>query len=350
VDRKIIVEEKKKMSSSPQSIKHISSVIQHTIELNIDVNITECNPPHPWLRSSGILSNSINLPDSKCIYKVNYQVNDGRSNRVGPGAKARYFFVLMKGVKRYINASWSLSVNGFPEENDSYLLNNRLETGTVYFVIDLRASLGAVDKIDHVKGKVTFTFEPETCKRRALKRSLSQALGNSKLSKKEEDFTISCQDQLFHFNRLYLSTISPVFERMQKEPLGNEHDFVKIDHPEKFWCQPETIQSFKNVIYNDSVDEEDLTPQLLMFCDYYDIKPIFQLCYDHIIQTFSKENYLERIKICYLLEDNQVLLTRAATFIKENFGKLEKSPEVMEFMKNNPECWIKIMELMMFPK
>merc|ERR1719242_2045271 len=184
------------------------------------------------------------------------------------------------------------------------------------FFIPLTIARNVIDKLDYVKGKVIFTFEPETCKRRALKRCLSQALDNSKLSKKEEDFTISCQDQLFHFNRLYLSTISPVFERMQKAPLGNEHDFVKIDHPEKFWCQPETIQSFKNVIYNDSVDEEDLTPQLLMFCDYYDIKPIFKLCYNHIIQTF----------------------------IKENFGKLDKSPEVMEFMKNNPECWTKIVE------
>ena len=333
------------MSSSPQSIKHISSVIQHTIELNIDANITECNSPQPWQRSSGKLSNSINLPDSKCFYKVDYQVIDERSNHQ---PVLRVLLITMSGVKKYNNASWSLSVNGFPEQRNSTI--HKVANADHKFIIDLRPLLDAVDKIDHVKGKVTFTFEPETCKRRALKRCLSQALDNSKLSKKEEDFTISCQDQLFHFNRLYLSTISPVFERMQKEPLGNEHDFVKIDHPEKFWCQPETIQSFKNVIYNDSVDEEDLTPQLLMFCDYYDIKPIFKLCYAHIIQTFSKENYLERIKICYLLEDNQVLLTRAAAFIKENSGKLDKSPEVMEFMKNNPECWTKIMELIMFPK
>ena len=338
------------MSSSPQSIKHISSVIQHTIELNIDANLKEGKAPHPFHRGSGRLSNCIILPDTKCSYIVDYQIIDGRLNQ--PEARLQFLWITVGGgVKKYINASWSLSVNGFPEESgNSTLYYKKLASGTTYFSIELRASIDAVDKIDHVKGKVTFTFEPETCKRRALKRCLSQALDNSKLSKKEEDFTISCQDQLFHFNRLYLSTISPVFERMQKEPLGNEHDFVKIDHPEKFWCQPETIQSFKNVIYNDSVDEEDLTPQLLMFCDYYDIKPIFKLCYNHIIQTFSKENYLERIKICYLLNDNQVLLTRAATFIKENFGKLEKSPEVMEFMKNNPECWIKIMELMMFPK
>merc|ERR1712038_305006 len=246
----------------------------------------------------------------------------------------------MRDVKKYNSASWSLSVSGFTEEgNNPTLSTYQTQSNLPYLFIPFTTTRNILDKLDYVKGKVIFTFEPETCKRRALKRCLSQALDNSKLSKKEEDFTISCQDQLFHFNRMYLSTISPVFERMQKEPLGNEHNFVKIDHPEKFWCQPETIQSFKNVIYNDSVDEEDLTPQLLMFSDYYDIKPIFQLCYNHIIDTFSKENYLERIKICYLLEDKQVLLTKAATFIKENFGKLEKSPEVMEFMKNNPECW-----------
>ena len=338
-------QEKKKMSSSPQSIKHNSSVIQHTIELDIDANLKEGKAPHPFHRGSGRLSNCIILPDTKCSYIVDYQIIDGRLNQ--PEARLQFLWITVGGgVKKYINASWSLSVNGFPEASNSTFYT---ETESRRIVIDLR-SFSPNNTVDHVKGKVTFTFEPEICKRKALKRCLSQALGNSKLSKKEEDFTISCQDQLFHFNRLYLSTISPVFERMQKEPLGNEHDFVKIDHPEKFWCQPETIQSFKNVIYNDSVDEEDLTPQLLMFCDYYDIKPIFKLCYAHIIQTFSKENYLERIKICYLLEDKQVLLTRAATFIKENFGKLDKSPEVMEFMKNNPECWIKIMELMMFPK
>ena len=60
------------MASPSTSVKHISSVVQHTVELNLDVQLKDSN----LRRSSGKKVHSINLPDSKCTYNIGYGVID----------------------------------------------------------------------------------------------------------------------------------------------------------------------------------------------------------------------------------------------------------------------------------
>ena len=203
----------------------------------------------------------------------------------------------------------------------------------------------------NLRGTLKLSFEPKIKKGRIQKRRLTLELNKSKLNKEAEDFTIICQNQQFGFNRFYLSMISPVFEKMQSGRWNkgdNENsDVVSVEEKD---FPPETIQSFKNIIYSKNIDEKDLTPQVLMFADKYDIQPLYKICHRYIMETFSKENYLDRINECQLLNDNQAILTKAAEFIKENLGNFEESAELMEFMEVNPKCWIKITQLMMLKK
>ena len=204
----------------------------------------------------------------------------------------------------------------------------------------------------NLRGTLKLSFEPKIQKGRIQKRRLTSELNKTKLNSEAEDFNIICQDQYFGFNRFYLSMISPVFEKMQSErwKKGGDTENNVISVEEKDF-PPETIQSFKNIIYNkNNIEENDLTPQLLMFCDKYDIQPLFKICHSHLLETFTKENLLERIKVCHFLNDGEKLLKEAAKFVKKNLGNFQANPEMEEFMKSNPECWTKIMRLMMFEK
>ena len=207
-------------------------------------------------------------------------------------------------------------------------------------------------KFINLRGTLKLSFEPKIQKGRIQKRRLTLELNKSKLNKEAEDFTIICQDQQFGFNRFYLSMISPVFEKMQSERWNkgdNENsDVVSVEEKD---FPPETIQSFKNIIYNkNNIEEKDLTPELLMFCDKYDIQPLFKICHSHLLETFTKDNLLERIKVCRFLNDGEKLLKEAAKFVKKNLGNFQANPEMEEFMISNPECWTKIMQLMMFER
>ena len=373
---------------SSGSIQHISTDIQHTIELKFDAEIKDM-PSENWcervannagiVRRSALEKKIYDLPDSRAVYKMSYCVFDHKTDDDGTYPDMRSITIWIFGGQKLVKASWLIKQvsrcttnvdqgretvmleEGNSTTSDNFKTTFLSSSNAIKFSIDLRGSKKTWDdsermdqeprwddkeKIDHVTGTVELTFEPIVCKRKTLKRSLSNDLNYSKLAKKDEDFTILCKDKPFCFNQLYLSMISPVFERMQEEPfVESHHKVVKIED-----FEPETLQSFKNIIYDRSIDEKDLTPQLLMFADKYDIQPLYKICHRHIMETFTKENYLDRIRECYLLSDNQAILTKAAHFVKENLGKFEESPELIEFMEENPKCWTKIIQLMMLKK
>ena len=386
-------------SPSSASVKHISSVIQHTVELNIDTEIKDL-PSESWCqiiandagivrRSPSIEEIKFYLPDLKSAYTMHYWFLDHKpSNRDGqspPKAlvwQSRSLNIVLDKVE-FVKAKWDLKFSG---RNGQGLLKGKTilagakgcsdqdnsnnhsldlpwcsdyqtkatnlkitkDKSRLKIVILLLNDVGwdELETIDNVKGTVTLTFEPFISKTQALKGCLTQDLNYSKLTKEDEDFTIMCKDKPFYFNRMYLSMISPVFERMQGESyIESHHKVLKVED-----FEPETIQSFKNIIYSKNIDQKDLTPQVLMFADKYDIQPLYKICHRYIMETFSKENYLDRINECQLLNDNQAILTKAAEFIKENLGNFEESAELMEFMEVNPKCWIKITQLMMLKK
>merc|ERR1712150_323467 len=100
---KLLLKIRKKMSSPATSVKHIGSVIQHTIELNVDVLINDRSKTLIY-RTSPMIRTSIILPDSKCTYYIQYFVIDRKPAALPPLAgKERFLFIVIKDVKKYIN-------------------------------------------------------------------------------------------------------------------------------------------------------------------------------------------------------------------------------------------------------
>ena len=192
-------------------------------------------------------------------------------------------------------------------------------------------------KCEFITGKISgkFTFTKEILQNDFLKNEFSVA----------EDFTVICQDQNFKFHKNYLSTISPVFKTMINDSyIESENGTVKIEDTE-----PEIIQAFKNVLYHDSIYDEDLTPQLLMFAKQYLIEPLMHMFRNNLVNNLSNENVVDAIKVAYWNEDEE-LLKCGVKYVVQNLGTFEDNPDYDDFLKAHPDFSVKIMKMMMCKK
>ena len=163
--------------------------------------------------------------------------------------------------------------------------------------------------------------------------------------KDSEDFTLICQDQIFKFSKRFLSMISPVFKNMMKSIyIESQNDTAKIEDTE-----PETIQAIRNVLYHDTISEKDLTPQLLMFADRYQIEPLISICRMNLVKTLSKENFVDVIQTAYWTTD-EILLKCGVKYVVQNLGTFNNNPEYDNFLKAHPDFSVKIMNMMMCEK
>ena len=177
-----------------------------------------------------------------------------------------------------------------------------------------------------------------------LKQSLCNIWNYNKF---EEDFKIiSAEDIEIGFNRSHLSFISPVFERMLVDGqfLEAENGIMKSEFTEH------TIRAFKRIILEKDILDEDKSCEMLLFCDKYDIKPLFKICHDHIMNNIEQEKIDLIVDSAYKVSesDGYELLKKAAMFVQENLGKFEDDPEIKECMRT--EAWAKMMEFIVFQK
>ena len=206
------------------------------------------------------------------------------------------------------------------------------------------------EKIKSFKGDITIEFEPgpQMIYKEKFKNYVNSHLV-FKPDGKEEDFQIVCQGEVYGFNRSILCNISPVFERMLTNPgfKQGKDGLTEIKD-----TTPEAIKAFRNILTLDFIEEEDLSIELFMFAHLYDIAPLFKLCQDYLCTAISKENLFDIIKAAHLAKDDE-LMSKAAEFIKgidpETFN-IEDNPEWDAFCKENPECGMKILNLMLFKK
>ena len=108
----------------------------------------------------------------------------------------------------------------------------------------------------------------------------------SKPIEKPDDGTVICQHNEFKFNRSFLIKISAVFKAILQNPCTQETQTSCFEITD---VSPDTIQSFRNVLYHDYIDEKDLTAELLLMADKYDIKPLYKLCEEHLGESVTKE-------------------------------------------------------------
>ena len=164
----------------------------------------------------------------------------------------------------------------------------------------------------------------------------------------EENFQIVCQGEVYGFNKSILCNISPVFERMLTNPGFKQ---CKDGLTEIEDTTPEIIKAFKNVLTLDYIEKENLSIELFMFADKYEIAPLYKLCQDYLCTAISKENLFDVIKAANFTKDDE-LMSKAAKFITMNTETfdIEDNPEWDAFCDENPECTKKILKLMMFKK
>ena len=205
-------------------------------------------------------------------------------------------------------------------------------------------------KIKSFKGDITVEFEPapQMIYEEKFKNYINSHLV-FKPDGKEEDFQIVCQGEVYGFNRSILCNISPVFERMLTNPGFKQGKDGLIEIKD---TTPEAIKAFRNILTLDYIKKEDLSIELFMFAHLYDIAPLFKLCQDYLCTAISKENLFDIIKGAHFAKDDE-LMSKAAEFIKgidsETFN-IEDNPEWDAFCKENPECGMKILNLMLFKK
>ena len=96
---------------------------------------------------------------------------------------------------------------------------------------------------------------------------------------------------------------------------------------------------------------EELTFEMLLFADKYEIRPLYKLCQDHLCTAITKENVFDVIKAANYTKDEK-LIGKSAQFMRANLGAfdIEENPEWTKFCKENPECGNKILNLMIFTK
>ena len=210
-------------------------------------------------------------------------------------------------------------------------------------------------KIKSIKADITLDFEPSPqliCKQKFLNYVNTCLVFNvfkedGTVAKK--DFKIVCRGgEQFGFNRSILCKISPVFERMLANTSLKEHKNGRVEIND---TTPKTIKAFSNILSLNYIQTEELTFEMLLFADKYEIHPLYNLCQDHLCTAITKENVFDVIKAANYTKDEK-LIGKSAEFMRANLGAfdMEENPEWTKFCKENPECGNKILNLMIFTK
>merc|ERR1712150_288900 len=192
-------------------------------------------------------------------------------------------------------------------------------------------------KIKSIKADINLVFEPSPqliCKQKFL--NYVNACLVFKEDGKGDDFQIVCQGEEFDFNRSILCKMSPVFERMLANTSLEEHKNGRVEIID---TTPETIRALKNFLSLSYIQKEELTFEMLLFADKYDISPLYKLCQDYLCNAITKENVFDVIKAANYTKDEE-LIGKSAQFIRANLGVFDigENPEWSKFCKENPDC------------
>ena len=198
------------------------------------------------------------------------------------------------------------------------------------------------EKIKSVKADITLEFEPKA--EVIFKEKFKNYVNSFFIFKPDgngEDFQIVCQGKKFGFDKSILCKISPVFERMLMNPGFPEY---KNGCTEIKNTNPKTIEAFKNILSLDRIEKEELSVELLLFADQYQIEPLYKFCQEYLCTAISEENLFDVIKAANFID--QELMSKAAEFfMKSDSFDIEDNPKWDEFCKENPECGNKILKL-----
>ena len=214
--------------------------------------------------------------------------------------------------------------------------------------IKIRLNKTLNKKFETCKGWIQLEFRPcsQITKKQQLKNLLYQETFGS--TNKTPDFTIICQGKTFKFNKSKLCFVSDVFRKMIQTSCTQESKSGMVEIED---FSPEVIEAFDLIMFknNQSLDEKDLTVDLLMFANKYCILPLVKVVANHLGNNVTMENIYPIIKAAYLM-DNDELLKNASEFIRHHPRQFQDNGDWQELKKSHPQCFIKMMEFIMFQK
>ena len=84
-----------------------------------------------------------------------------------------------------------------------------------------------------------------------------------------EDAEIHCKNEVIKFHKTMLMKVSDVFENMLTNPNFKEsqNGIILIENDEISSTSPNTIKTFKDILYQKIVDNDDLDVDLMLFAD-----------------------------------------------------------------------------------
>ena len=171
-------------------------------------------------------------------------------------------------------------------------------------------------RIKSIKADITLVFEPspQLIHKQKFQHFVKKAVGEV------DDFQIVCQGgEEFGFNSSILCKISPVFERMLAHSSLKEYKNGRVEIID---TTPKTIKAFKNILSLNYIQMEELTSEMLLFADKYEICFLYQLCQDHLCTAITKENVFDVIKSAYYTNDEK-LNRKCSEFMQANLGAFD---------------------------
>ena len=242
-----------------------------------------------------------------------------------------------------------------PKENDFYVVDDIEDH---LFVKNV--SIGYNENFDDgedgwcikaINGIIAIEFEPKFLHtlRHKIMYKFSTLLEIQNEKEGPEDAEIHCKNEIIPFHKTMLMKVSDVFENMLTNPNFKEsqNGIIVIENDEISATSPKTIRTFKDILYQEIVNIDDLDVDLMLFADRYNIKPIVKICSEELCKSIKEENLLKIVDAAYKINDDE-LLKKAMAFVKSNMKKFENDVEWKKFTESNPKRNSKMFRLMMF--
>lgn len=237
------------------------------------------------------------------------------------------------------NASFLKPVDTSDPNNPGKFRMDQVSFGWGQFFKDVQN-----EKITKVSG--TFTITVEAGNGYMLKeRFIRQINPFVTIEHSKEDIQIKCDDgETITFDKHLLCLISDVFRTMLENPntLESQGNIVILKG-----VTSATIKTFKDILKNSVIKEDNLSVEMLLFADMYNVQPLVKLCQEHLRTRISRENFMDIVKAADVTNDKE-LLKAAAKFATSNVGTFDQDQEIKDFIKNNAQCFASVWELMMF--
>ena len=116
-----------------------------------------------------------------------------------------------------------------------------------------------------------------------------------------------------------------------------------------FNVAPMTVASFKKIIYEDFIDPDDLTVDLLMFSHKYKIRALYEICSEELGFNLTREKVLNVVHAAFLTEDDGLFM-QGIEFIRKMLRShsVNDIQEWIYYHVKHPECAARIYEAIQF--